>query len=318
MSIVALGALAACNNPKSGPPAPPSAAPPAKDADVSETARAETSEARPVYPTEGVKPDPLAERLCAALHTLPAKRRAECCQRTPPAEDRLAAECVRMLSAALGDGAVKLAPAGVDRCVAALDLQHQGCDWVGRLSPLPPAACGGLAEGTLGDGARCRSNLECKAPLRCLGLGPTQPGKCGAALPEGATCGTGGDALGSFLRDPTLDRAHPECAGYCAQNRCRASLKAADACVADMQCAPGLVCAAGHCAAVEPAAVGAPCQGPCVEGARCVAARCLVPKAAGEPCASDLECRAACLPNPAGKGGTCGAYCATTYVAPPK
>src|SRR5438067_11593459 len=59
---------------------------------------------RPVYPREGVKPHPLAERLCGALHTLPRERQVACCGGPPGIN--FVSECVRMLSAALRDGAV--------------------------------------------------------------------------------------------------------------------------------------------------------------------------------------------------------------------
>src|SRR2546425_4012855 len=59
------------------------------------------------------KPDTLAERLCDALHTLPAARKEECCGK---ALSSLARVCTQELSTALRSGAVTLDPAQIDRC----------------------------------------------------------------------------------------------------------------------------------------------------------------------------------------------------------
>ena len=59
------------------------------------------------------KTDTLAQRLCDALHTLPAARKKECCGATLSS---LARVCTQELSTSLGSGAVTLDPAQIDRC----------------------------------------------------------------------------------------------------------------------------------------------------------------------------------------------------------
>ena len=72
----------------------------------------------PVSPRpSGAKPDPRAQRLCDALHALPAKRKSECCGITL---DSLAPACAQELKASLRRGAVTLDAAAIDRCAARL------------------------------------------------------------------------------------------------------------------------------------------------------------------------------------------------------
>src|SRR5262249_386139 len=57
--------------------------------------------------------DPVAGRLCDALHALPAKRKAECCGTSAAS---LADLCSSEVTAALRRGAVRVDGAAVDRC----------------------------------------------------------------------------------------------------------------------------------------------------------------------------------------------------------
>ena len=87
----------------------------------------------PVYPlTEGA-PDPLTQKLCDALYTVPATRRADCCQSKP--SPTIAADCLRALGAAVRANAVSLQPSEIEACAAAIQKSYEGCDWVGPLTP---------------------------------------------------------------------------------------------------------------------------------------------------------------------------------------
>lgn len=72
-----------------------------------------------------------------------------------------------MLTGALRFRAVSLDVADVNRCIAAMGRDYEGCDWVGPYPPDTPNECLGIVHGTLTRGARCRSSLECVNGLRC-------------------------------------------------------------------------------------------------------------------------------------------------------
>jgi hypothetical protein len=270
-------------------------------------ARAE-DEVRSVYPTQAGAAAPLAQRLCAALHEVPAQRRAECCGGAPLL--LVAGECVRTLSAALASKAVKLEPSAVDACAQAMEQAHAGCEWVGPEAPPVPAACLGLLEGTLASGARCRSSLECAAGLRCHGVGPTDTGVCSAPAEAGQPCAYSVDALATYTRQVTLEARHPECAGHCFKRRCMANVAAGGACVLTEQCGPGQHCAGSQCAEGAVAQLGQPCvNGGCGEGARCFQGLCATPKPTGASCERDAECLGGCVKPDGGRQGTCGPRC---------
>jgi hypothetical protein len=268
----------------------------------------EEDDVRPVYPMQAGAPSPLAQRLCEAIQEIPAKRRASCCESTPGL--LLTGECVRMLSAALASGAVKLEAPAVDACVQAMEQAHQGCEWIGPETPPPPAACLGLVRGTLASGAKCRSSLECAEGLRCHGVGPTDPGVCGSPGGAGQLCAISVDALAAYLRQDTLDEAHPECQGHCFKRQCTDPVALGGECGLEVQCGPGLHCSEGKCAQGELAGLGQPCaNGGCQEGARCVLGVCATPKPTGTACERDAECRGGCVRPDGGRGGTCGPRC---------
>jgi hypothetical protein len=210
---------------------------------------ASDDEVRPVYPVTADPPDPLATRLCEALHALPAKRKAACCGGAPGFH--LAGECARTLSFALRSKAVTLGPEDVDRCVDAIERSLQGCDWVTPLSAPPPAACEGIVRGELAAGARCRSSLECRDGLRCMGAGPTDAGRCVPPPARGA-CGASVDALAASTRQTRSELAHPECAGHCEQRMCAADVPRGGACVSHVECGRGRRCASGKCSDAPP------------------------------------------------------------------
>lgn len=308
---------AACGD-KAPPAVPASApastaaslAPPAPGAEDTDTS--ERVEVEPVYPKGPVPPDARAQRLCTALYELPARHRATCCGRPPPKADQAAAECTRLLSFSLAQGAVALDEAAVSECLAALEKEAPACGVLGRLPARPPAACQRVLAGKRAAGAACRSNLECEGSLQCNNAGPTQAGTCAGPRPLGAPCAGGSDVLATYTRQVEVDRAHPECDGYCGSHRCQAITPVDGACKVNLECGPGRACASGKCVeAPKDLAVGAACPGlGCAEGLRCVAGACLKPASAGAACGNDFECEGVCVKkNILDNAGVCGTIC---------
>lgn len=294
-----------------GSGATPSASAPASAAPSASAPAANTSstddDVRPVYPKTNDPPDPLAAKLCEALHGVPTKRRATCCGHAPGFS--LVSECTRTLSYALREKAVRVETAGVDACVAAMEKVHEGCGWVGPAGARLPAACDGLVRGALDEGKPCRSSLECGDGLRCLGAGPTDMGVCRKPLPTGFPCGISVDTLAALTRQDTYEARHPECSGYCAQRRCNDLVAEGGACKLSVECGAGKVCDEGKCRAGTLPGEGRTCKLACAPGLRCDKGTCVGPKEEGAPCERDFECRGGCLRGDAGKGGTCGMKC---------
>lgn len=280
----------------------------ARNTDDANTSARQEAERRPLYPIDSGVPDPMAARLCDTLHTLPQTLRAQCCG-TPPSSS-LTGECVRTLTSALRDGAVKLVAAEIDRCVEATAQQLKGCDWVTPLTPSTQPACGSLVHGQREGGARCRSSLECKDSLYCRGLSPTTPGLCAAPVAVGTACGQGQDMLALYTRQIVHEAGHADCAGACVAGKCAAVAALDGVCTSSMQCVAGTHCAAGRCAAGAFAKLGEACSGDaCAAEAACVGGVCVALKAAGDRCTLPFECRAACVKQPGAAGGTCGMQC---------
>ena len=264
---------------------------------------------QPVYPLTDLPANPLAQRLCDALHTGPSARRAQCCGWSTPGYS-VTGECVRTLSAALASKAVTLAPDEVDRCVAAVGKLYEGCGWVGPWSPTTPPECTSMIQGQLAEGVKCRSSLECSGTLRCRGVGPTDPGVCGKPRAAGAECSAGVDSLAAYTRHDRLEETHPECVGYCARYHCTPFVALGEKCGANVQCGPENRCAGDKCVAGPVARLGEACADTgCEAGSRCYARVCTKPKPAGEACSSDTECAAACVKDDAGAAGVCGMRC---------
>lgn len=273
-----------------------------------ESAPIRGEDVEPVYPKIPGPPEPLAEKLCTALHEVPAKRRADCCSTSPGFT--LTNECVRMLSHALRDKSVQIEASTVEACAAAMNAAHEGCDWVGPTNVPIPAACDGILRGSVVEGGRCRSSLECVEGYRCLGLGPTDAGVCRKPLPSGYPCDLAVDPLAAITRHDSLELQHPECVGVCAQRRCRDAVALHGPCKNHVECGRGQVCLGGSCEAGGLPGEGKPCaQGACAAGLRCEKDTCITRKNAGTTCTSDVECRGGCLRGDGGKEGTCGPKC---------
>lgn len=275
------------------------------DPSVAEVADAGDDEVRPVYGSS--EPTPLARRLCGALHELPSARRAECCGGTAAAS-LLATECIRVVSAALKSGAVSLDEVTVDRCEAAQARAFAGCSWVGRwLTPLP-SECDSLFMGRSKAGEVCRSSLECAVGTYCVGIGPTDTGRCGPPKSDGQACRTAVDPLVVYARQ-SAGKQHPECAGYCGHRRCMANAAAGAACTIAEECPSGQHCDGAKCVAGSLAEAGERCvANACAGGLRCSGGVCNAPKGEGEACKDDAECRGGCIPATHKCGMRCDAF----------
>lgn len=202
-------------------------------------------EVKPVY-AENVPADALAGRICAALHTLPAERRAQCEGRSYPGF-LVTPECVRTLSAALAGGAVRLSEAAVTRCEAAAAAAHADCSFTAQLGARYVPECDRLIQGRLSLGQACRSSLECGEGLQCAGVGPADPGVCAKPFGPGQACGIAVDPLAVYTKQRSAEETHPVCEGYCSRHRCAAFSKRGEACASNVQCGPQASCVEGRC-----------------------------------------------------------------------
>lgn len=263
---------------------------------------------------EPVVAEPLAERLCAAIHALPAARRNACCNTSTAS---LAKLCVAHLSMALQRAAVTLDAAAVDRCAADTERELAGCGWVTPLLPKPAQSCAGLLQGTLPAGSACASSLECADGLYCRGLSANGPGQCSAPAAARAPCATPEDNLATFTASRD-DPRHRECEGHCVRGRCLPFAEAGELCAARSSCRPGLNCLAGRCADRPMAAIGEPCTGggDCAQGF-CQDGVCAAFKERGAPCRLPFECRGRVCEKAAGAAqGVCGDPCGTRAPDP--
>ncbi|NUO47719.1 MAG: hypothetical protein HOV80_02560 [Polyangiaceae bacterium] len=222
LPVMLAAALVACGDPaptadKAASASPSSSGPAASTASA---APRQPADIEPVYPKVAGPPHPLAERMCRAVQSKPAARKAECCGDAAPAMMLPERECIRMLSFAVADGSITIDEKALAACEAETEKRLEGCGWVGLTPPSTPAACQGFLVGTLTESKACRSSLECEKDLRCYGLSATQKGKCAPARPAGAICGTGGDPLAAIARQNDVDSTHKECVGHCKQTRC--------------------------------------------------------------------------------------------------
>lgn len=297
---------------KPGPgPAASSAAPPTASAitTTAATGAPPERELTPVYPVDAGAPDPLAQRFCDAVHVLPEKRAGACCGAGGNAGEVMSGQCVRTLSFALAQRALTIAPADVDRCVEAMTQATAGCDWIRPMGGVTmPEACEGIIKGALAEKAPCRSSLECQGSLRCQGLSTIDMGKCAPPKEAKQACNLAVDMLASFTRQDHVNRDHPECEGYCTHGRCEASVAEGGACESDLMCSKGH-CASGKCTSAPLPAVGEACSGSCAPGARCLNGKCVAPRAEGEACSADAECRGACERGDGGTSGRCQKAC---------
>lgn len=205
----------------------------------------ERSSLAPVY-GEALPADPLAERLCTVLHTLPAQRRARCQGQKNPGF-LVTPECTRTLTAALAAKTVTLTVPAIERCEAAMEAAHESCDFTRTFGAPMPEACDGILGGTTARGDACRSSLECRPGDHCLGAGPMDPGVCSAPAPAGHLCGSAVDVLATHTRQRSSERVHPQCEGYCSRHRCTPFAAAGEACEASVQCGPGAACENSRC-----------------------------------------------------------------------
>ena len=263
------------------------------------------------------KPDTLAQRLCDALHTLPAARKKECCGTTLSS---LAGVCTQELSASLRSGAVTLDPAQIDRCAVQTAKQLEGCDWVTPLVPRPPDACLDVVHGQRKAGTRCRSSVECLDGLFCRAAAPGREGVCAAPRAARTRCDVPADNLAAFTRAED-DGRHLGCEGLCIKGQCLPFSPAGGRCQSSAACMPGLHCISGQCQDRPLPKIGESCAGStsCGAGAYCEAGRCAALKNEGESCTLPTECRAIeCVVAPGATAGKCGNPCGLSSRPPVK
>lgn len=328
--LAALAALIApaCKTPApsvDGGPAAPSSAPA-----QAPTESPGSDAIHPLFPLDAGPPNPLAQRFCDAIYTLPAQRTAECCDGNPavdggpapppsPIAVTFGGQCVRVLTSALSSHAVRLAPADIEACAAAIAKATVGCDWVTLTLTVPmPPACEGIVAGQLPEKAPCRSSLECAAGLRCQSLSAIDVGTCGPPRPPGQECNLAIDTFAALTRQDHYATAHPECDGTCSGKRCVAALPEGGACKVDAPCGKNR-CEGGKCTAAPLPGPGEACTAECAYDLRCLGGKCVAPKAEGESCQSGAECRGACVPanlDDGGAGGTCEKTCTMRWKMP--
>ncbi len=272
---------------------------------------------RPVYYERHIPPHPHAKQLCEALHTHPAQRKQACC-RERALGYLVTPECIRTLSIALHQKTVILDTSALSACQQAMQQAHQGCAWVGPWPPPTPAFCLGLLRGTRSQGQPCRSSLECKRPLHCRDLGPTQAGRCAPPQTPDTPCGTAPDPLAAYTRQDNTEVDHPVCQGYCRRFRCRSHHLPASPCKADIQCTKGHYCNGQRCIKGQPNTENSPCTGRCTAPLRCVKSRCIRPKPQGAACLSSLECLGACEIPEGQTLGRCTMQCVHPLLRPYK
>jgi hypothetical protein len=217
-----------------------------------------------------------------------------------------------IVTLALQGKRLTLDAAKVAVCEADTRKQLEDCDRVlSPVSPLP-VSCQGLFQGTLGAGGACRSDLECLSGLTCVGLGPTDPGKCSKPAPAGAPCHPVVDPLAVYTKQ-SLDEDHPSCTGACNRNQCADLLSPGAACVFDSQCGPKNRCSAKKCVAGRPA-LGSPCTslGDCPLDATCANGVCAARGKTGATCTRDDQCLGEC--ELSAGGGRCGPRCPHAFV----
>lgn len=255
----------------------------------------------------------LAEQLCSALHRIPSERIGACCGRS--GGEFFHDECVSEVSTSLKNGATSLDKAKIDRCATAMQHALAGCDWVTPGQPLAPAECQGLFEPKLGEGAVCRSSLECVDNLHCAGASPKRTGRCTRPQGSGAACGTHTDSLAAYTLHRNLEMERPFCADFCSltTHRCEPAPAAGTPCFSQINCARGQTCIRGACSADPPAAAGASCgEVPCQDGLRCIEGTCRAPADPGQSCRTSFECRrGGCVADDTGEG-KCGAMCSVS------
>lgn len=301
--FVALAAILACSKKQPAPAPPPAEAADSAAGQEAAGAAPDEDEVKPVYSAFEGAALPVAQKLCAALHDLPGQRRAACCKGGTGIS--FASECIKIVSAAVRSGGVQLDAAAVDRCVAAQEKALQGCSWVGGNEKPVIAECADLFVGHRKPGEVCRSSLECGEGLRCQGVGPLNPGRCGPSRGPNQVCLTAVDSLAIYTR-ARLESQHPECTGYCGNRKCEVAKALGAACTLSYECGSKNHCDGHRCIAGPKAAKGEPCSGDvCGAGLRCVSGKCLEPKQDGEKCSRDQECLGGCAPTT----HTCGMRC---------
>ncbi len=327
--LVTLTALAvACDDDKKAtPPAATSAATTATAPTASASASASASAATPEIP-------PLsADAFCTRLFGSIATDFAKACSDDDKKADayKLASlvaaipleECNFVVRDGVAAGRMTFDALAAARCADAADKTRRAMKGVHLATPDidEVAECRAVVAGKQADGQPCRSTLECKDPLTCIGAKGKKEGTC-KAVPTKA----GEPCDGTVWRHHDLGHRHRCGPGLACDTPdmkvtnavCRTAVANGGACVESDECEEGLSCHAAKCTSGPPADVGGACDDDaddCKDGLYCKRdkgkkeGQCAAKKAAGQPCADVFECRGECR-KPAGKpDGTCAAIC---------
>jgi len=260
----------------------------------------------PVYKSGGPV-HPLAETFCQAVQGLPLTRLGQCCKNNP---NTLALEmCRQSVSGALTAGAVTVTPSAVDACRGAMEKLLTGCSWAGSEGGFAPPECDGALQGTLKQGAVCRSSAECVVGMFCKGAGPTEAGVCAPPQNAGGVCGASVDSMALSARQFSVQHTHPECAGYCEHHLC-APIPQVCTTANPYQCGASAHCVDGKCVTGRMVAKGAPCLGATCEGSlRCLDGVCQEARPEGAACRLHVECMGGCIMKAGASAGVCGPFC---------
>ena len=248
------------------------------------------------------------DSLCALLHTMPAKRKSECCGHAAP---DLAEACKSALTQPMLRGEIAISGGDLSACTAQIDSSLAGCDWVSPLTPVPPKVCLGLITGNLAAGATCTTSLACAADHYCQGMRAGATGRCVATAKPGNACETINDSL-AILTAEQDQPTHRTCAGLCLRGQCLAVNSEGGQCASNAFCESGLNCLGGICSSQSLASEGAACDlsESCRAGFICSAGLCSKPKTAGAACTTPFECRSlACDKKPEQTAGICADVC---------
>ena len=232
-------------------------------------------------------------------------------------------ECYFTVRDAAAAGRLAFDAAGAQKCLDAAE-KHKATQKGVHLA-VPDldelAECKTVTSGKQDLDQACRTSIECKEPLTCIGAKEKKEGAC-KKVPTKA-----GDACdGASLKMHDLGhraKCGPGLTCDLADAKtpspiCRVAVAAGGACQDTDQCGEGLACHAGKCDASGPADVGGACNDDaddCKDGLYCKrdkgqkVGKCAAKLAAGAPCSDVFECRGECRKQAGKNDGTCAAIC---------
>jgi len=278
--------------------------------------------------TSGMPPTTAtAAAFCGAFAGLFVEVRERCCSaaekaapsyvQTKTSYENAITECTNTLDPSVKSGRVKIDPAALATCnaaVAALACVDQNAGEYDLF-----VSCSTAASATQAPGAACRVDAECKTGS-CVGFTTTADGTCQTPA-IGSPCGHAPVADGGAFPSNFTLAYNVECAGggRCTNGTCVAAKAVGATCTLTSECSPSLECHLGKCSAAGRTGVGTPCTqiGDCKPGLYCttpngstVTGTCETQKSAATACSTTIfaECAGDCTVA-MGTTGTCTAVC---------